>query len=122
MTYSAELIADYATRRDYTTSPTTGVHEHAFYDPPTNGIHLCGCDMNDAAASAAIYAMPAKRARDLFSLAQSVAECGKDEGDFVVDLCIAGDMEDDFWTNRQLWPLAVAAWNAAATMEGSTDE
>jgi hypothetical protein len=104
--WSASLITNYATRRDY-----SGKREHAYYDPPENGIHLCGSDIHDAAATAAVYPMSAKVARDLFAVAKEAAECGKEEADFVVDLFVNGDVVEDFWTNRQLWPRAIDEWN-----------
>lgn len=109
--YSADLIADYATLRAYSRSPSGKIYEHAYYDPPHNGIHLCGADMNDAAATTACYPMPKEQARRAFELAKAEAECDREVGDFVVDLFIDGDVEGDFHTNRQLWPRAIKAWN-----------
>jgi hypothetical protein len=109
-TFSADLIDGYATRVEVT-HWRGKPHEHAYYDPPENGIHLCAQGAFEASATAARYPMGAKRARDLFVIAKAVAECGPDEGDFVADLCVSGDIIDDFWTNRQIWPQAIAAWN-----------
>lgn len=108
--FSAELLPNYGTRV-CTTKHRGRIHEHAYYDTPTNGIHLCGQGAFEASATAARYPMSAPEARRLFAIAKGVAECTKDEGDFVADLFVAGDVEEDFWTNRQLWPLAIKAWN-----------
>lgn len=110
--WSADFVPAYATRVCVTLWRGRQ-HEHAYYDPPSNGVHLCASGAFGAAATAARYPMSARQARALFKLARQVAECGSEEGDFVADLFIAGDVEDDFWTNRQLWPLAIAAWNKA---------
>jgi len=99
------FVPAYATR-----TMTTNGEEHAYYNPPINGIHLCGQGIDDSAATAAAYPMSADRAQQLFATARDVAECAEDEGDFIADLFIGGDIVDDFWTNRQLWPLALTAW------------
>lgn len=110
--FSADLIPNYATRT-CTTRWRGRTFEHAFYDPPENGIHLCAVGAFEAAASAAIYPMPAKQAREFWEMARDVAACERDECDFVVDLCVGGQIDEDFLTNRQLWPRAINAWNAA---------
>lgn len=109
--FSAELIPSYATKQAITVW-NGKQHVHAYYDPPHNGIHLCAPDIADAAATAQRYPMSASLARALFDLAKAEAECPDDEMDFVVDLCIAGEISEDFGSNRQLWPHAIAAWNA----------
>jgi len=84
------------------------------YDPPTNGIHLCGVTDDELQpTTAAVYRVGADKARELFDMAREVAECGEDEGDFIVDLCQRDEITEDFRSNRQLWPRAIAAWNAA---------
>lgn len=86
------------------------------YDPPRNGIHLCGqTDDGEQPTTVARYPMPADTARRLFALArEAAATASEEEGeDFIVDLCIDGDIVDDFTTTRQLWPRAIAAWNEA---------
>jgi hypothetical protein len=83
------------------------------YDPPATGVHLCGVtDDDQQPTTVATYCAPADKARDLWRAARAVAECSKDEADFVVDLFVDDQVEDDFWSNRQLWPRAIASWNA----------
>lgn len=90
-------------------------YETSNYDPPDNGVHLCGQHADDEQPyTAASYPMGADNARKLFLLAKAAAETPREEGDFVVDLLIGGDIEDDFWTSRQMWSRAIAAWNVAS--------
>jgi hypothetical protein len=88
------------------------------YDPPENGVHLCG-QTDDGEQPTTVAAYPARRsdAAALWAVAKEVAECGRDEADFVVDLFVGGDVESDFWSNRQLWPRAISAWNARLEQE-----
>lgn len=115
--WTTNYIEDAATRRVTLRSPRGNFDLNASnYDPPDNGIHLCGVtDDGLQPTTAAVYPMSASDAKRLFDLAKSVAECADDERDFVVDLCIDDSIEEDFSTNRQLWPRAIAAWNAAST-------
>jgi hypothetical protein len=85
------------------------------YDPPWTGVHLCGqTDDGIQPTTVAAYAMRAAEVGRLFVAAKSAAECVKGEHDFIVDLCIGGDIIEDFYSNRQLWPRAIDAWNAGA--------
>lgn len=85
------------------------------YDTPENGVRLCGqTDDGKQPTTVAAYSMRPAIAELNWRLAREVAMCGREEADFVVDLCIAGSIEDDFWSNRQLWPRAIEAWNTAA--------
>jgi hypothetical protein len=84
------------------------------YDPPRNGIHLCGqTDDGEQPTTVARYPMGWREAARLFDIAREVASCESGSESFIVDLCINGDVVDDFSTNRQLWPRAIAAWNEA---------
>lgn len=90
------------------------------YETPDNGIHLCGQhDDGQQPTTVATYEMSGDEAAYAFQLAKEVAECGKDEADFVVDLCVDSSIIDDFWSNRQIWPLAIRAWNTAIAIEAA---
>lgn len=83
------------------------------YDPCVIGLHLCGDASGQPYTAANVPARTHEQARAMFEAARSVAECSKDEADFLCDLnlgSVRGGVEhvDDFWTNRQLWPQLVA--------------
>lgn len=110
-------IDDAATYRTTVTSPAGFVHtDVSNYNPPRIGINLCGqTDDGEQPTTVAAYRMAsASEARSLWNMAKSVAECGEGEGDFIVELLIDHDTYDDFWSNRQMWPRAIEAWNAAS--------
>jgi hypothetical protein len=112
--WSLDYIEDAATVRRSIHRPdgTLFTDKASNYDPPANGIHLCGqTDDGKQPTTVAVYIMPAGQAWDYWTLAKEVAECGKDEADFIVDLCMDDSIEGDFWSNRQLWPRAIEAWN-----------
>jgi hypothetical protein len=112
--WSLDYIEDAATvrRSIYRPNGTLFTDKASNYDPPENGIHLCGVtDDEEQPTTAAVYPMPPALARRLFDVAYDVARCEREEGDFVVDLCLADSIEEDFWSNRQLWPRAIEAWN-----------
>lgn len=111
--WSLDYIEDAATKRIDIKSPSGKVWTgNSNYDPPENGIHLCGqTDDGEQPTTVAAYPMAGQIAA--FLMAKEVAECGKNEHDFVVDLMINGSIEEDFYSNRQLWPRAIEAWNAA---------
>lgn len=112
--YTADLIPDYATKRETIHWKGRSYDDNSNYDPPANGIHLCGqTDDGKQFATAQSYPMDAAKARRLFAIARDVAACSIYESDFVVDLFINNSCDEDFHTNRQLWPHAIAAWNAA---------
>ena len=103
-----DFVPDFGTRIDRTVY--RGVeHEHAYYDPPYTGVHLCGEGAFEASATAWRMDLDEPRARQLWESMREVAECGKDEADFVADLCVDGDVVADFYTNRQLWSAALRA-------------
>lgn len=82
------------------------------YEPPDNGIHLCGVtDDGLQPTTVAVYRASANRALIMFELAKAVAECSREEADFIVDLCRHGSIDLDFHTNRQIWPRAIEKWN-----------
>lgn len=90
--------------------------DNSNYYLPDSGIHLCGqTDDGEQPTSVARYEMPDTLARKNFELAK-VAECSRDEADFLVDLCVNDGVIADFWSNRQLWPRAIDAWNVAASL------
>lgn len=116
MTWTLDYIEDAATVREslYLRNGTLISDRLSNYETPSNGIHLCGVtDDGEQPTTVAVYPMAEKQARAAWQLAKEVAECGKDEGDLIVDLCVGDSIEDDFWSNRQLWPRAIDAWNAA---------
>jgi hypothetical protein len=110
--WTENYIEDAATRVE--TSVYRGrQYRHSNYRTPVDGIHLCGQHSNgEEPCTTAVYPMRPDEARRLFEVAKTVAEVERDGGDFVVDLCIGGDITDDFYSNRQLWPRAIEAWNA----------
>lgn len=82
------------------------------YDPPENGVHLCGQTGDGVQpTTVATYPMFPAQAESAWLIAKDVAECEEGEADFIVDLCLGGQLECDFWSNRQLWPRAIEAWN-----------
>lgn len=83
------------------------------YMPCDNGVHLCGqTDDGEQPVTLQNYPFP-HNARHMWQAAKDVAECPYGEPhDFVVDLMIGGDLVDDFCSNRQLWPRALAVWAA----------
>lgn len=87
------------------------------YDPPATGVHLCGqTDDGEQPTTVAAYPMPARMARELWAVAREVAACPEGEEDFVVDLMVGGlSGPEDFFSNRQLWPRAIGAWNNRAS-------
>lgn len=111
--FTVDYIEDAATKRvNYLRRGKT--YEASNYDTPENGIHLCGQHVNETEpTTVAAYRLSSDLAVRLFDVARDIACVEKDAGDFVVDLCLDGDIVDDFYSNRQLWPLAIAAWNAA---------
>lgn len=88
------------------------------YDPLPGGgagVHLCGqTDDGEQPTTVANFEMAcADEARTAWNLAREAAACDFEDADFIVDLFIDGDGNDDFPSNRQLWPRAIAAWNDA---------
>lgn len=90
------------------------------YDPCVVGLHLCGqCqapgdDFEQPFTVANIPARDHDQAKAMFEAARAVAECSEPESDFICDLCLGNPLSgtetvDDFYTNRQLWPLLHAA-------------
>lgn len=109
-----DYVEDAATSRRSIHRPdgTLFTDQASNYDTPVDGIHLCGqTDDGVQPTTVAVYHMPRAETRAYWHLAKEVAECPKDEADFVVDLCIDDSIEDDFWSNRQIWPRAIEAWN-----------
>lgn len=113
--WRTDYVDDAATKRVDIRSPGgrlwTG---NSNYEPPASGVHLCGqTDDGKQPTTVAVYPMQAGEARRFWQTAREVAMCGRDEADFVVDLCVADSIDDDFWSNRQIWPRAIEAWNTA---------
>jgi hypothetical protein len=116
--WHVDYIEDAATARRsiYRRDGSLFTNKASNYDPPANGVHLCGVtDDEGQPTTMAVYRMAASEACEAFEAAKAVAECDKDAADFVVDLCIADSIENDFWSNRQVWPRAIEAWNALAS-------
>lgn len=116
MGWTLGYIEDAATYRTTVRSPRGTVFtDVSNYDPLEGyGVHLCGqSDDGQQPTTVANYPMADEaEARELFELARSVAEVhDRDEEDFIVDLITADGLVDDFSSNRQLWPRAIAAWN-----------
>lgn len=85
----------------------------SFYDPCLTGVHVCGstpCDQPYTGLN--IPADHARAARAKFEALKSEASCSEDEADFVVDLNIDGDCDEDFWSNRQLLQAALRRMSA----------
>lgn len=119
--FALNYIDDAATARVTLVSPAGRVYTNVSnYDPLDGwGVHLCGhTDDGEQPTTVANYPM-GKGAPRLWQLARDVAECGKDEADFIVDLVTPGGIVDDFWSNRQLWPRAIEAWNSAPPTPGT---
>lgn len=115
MTWATDYIEDAATTRRsiYRSDGTLACDKSSNYDPPDNGVHLCGVtDDGEQPTTVASYPMHRERARVLWLAAKMAAECGREEADFVVDLCIDDSINEDFWSNRQFWPRAIEAWNS----------
>lgn len=121
--WQLDYIPDAATARCTIVSPRTGEawHGNSNYDPLEGcGVHLCGqTDDGQQPTTVANYPMrDINEARVLWQLARTVAECAsRDEEDFLVDLVLPEGIADDFSSNRQLWPRAIAAWNAILERE-----
>lgn len=125
MTWAANFIEDAATKRVTLRRLNGSVlcEGSSNYDPPINGVHLCGqTDDGEQPTTVASYPIRPAEAKALFELARSVAECSKGEHDFCVDLVLDRDIGEDFYSNRQLWPRAIAAWNTRPTQSTSTTE
>ena len=118
MVWTENYIPDAATARVTITGRDGRKWEgNSNYDPLDGfGVHLCGqTDDGKQPTTVANYQMRNEQeARKLWALAREVAECPtRDEEDFIVDLILPEGTVDDFSSNRQLWPRAIAAWNAA---------
>ena len=77
----------------------------AYYEPCRLGIHVCGgCDLHNAALTEANYpATNTLLARRLFRDLKAECAAGTEEPtEFVVDLMIGGEPEDDFKMTRQM--------------------
>ena len=74
------------------------------YKPCRTGLHVCGA--NEEAGeffTQANFPMAAAQARAAFDRARAeIGESDEDQGDFVVDLMIGGDTNEDFWIRRQM--------------------
>ena len=85
----------------------------SFYDPCDTGLHFCGqtCLSKNSQPYTAlnIEAVTDIAARKLYEAAKAVAECEDDEADYIIDLQLSGDCNEDFSTNRQLLPKAFEA-------------
>lgn len=119
-------IADAATKRVTLRSGMGRVWTNVSnYDPLEGcGVHLCGqSDDGEQPTTVANYRMRNEaEARRLWELARSVAECSsREEEDFLVDLVTPDGIEDDFSSNRQLWPRAIAAWNELSSTGATHD-
>lgn len=85
------------------------------YAPCRTGLHLCGhaCapdhDFEQPYTALNIVTNTHQQARQLYARAKAEAECAKHEADFILDLVIGNDIEEGFWTNRQLLPRLFAA-------------
>lgn len=98
----------------------------AYYELPTTcGLHLCGAAVHpedeknfEQAFTAASLIIAEDQARILFAIARKAGHCSKVEQDYVFDLVIDGDVEADFFTNRQLMQPIRAA--IAEHIEGKT--
>lgn len=115
--WATNYIADAATARVTITSPDGRKWEgNSNYDPlEGSGVHLCGqTDDGQQPTTVANYPMRNEaEARELWQIAKDVADCVfRDQEDFLVDLVTPDGIADDFSSNRQLWPRAIAAWNA----------
>ncbi|MHC3128153.1 hypothetical protein OB03_13110 [Brevundimonas sp. GN22] len=74
------------------------------YRPCFNGIHVCGVHP-DGDNCLTVLNLPLEHgaARSLFDAAKAeLSEPDKDESDFIVDLCVDGDINEDFRMNRQM--------------------
>lgn len=73
------------------------------YHPPSNGIHVCGTDAAEQNfVTVLVLPAPAPFARRVFDLAKAELASTQERGDLVCDLCIGGDLVDDFWIDRQM--------------------
>lgn len=123
--WELDYIEDAATvrRSIYRSNGTLFTDRASNYNPPDNGVHLCGVtDDEEQPTTVAAYRMPVGQAGEAWQVAKDVAECEKDAADFVVDLFIDGSCETDFWSNRQLWPRAIEAWNTIAAPASPNSE
>lgn len=82
------------------------------YRPCRTGLHVCGADAEEIEPVTVLNlpATSAEEARRRFALAK--AECAQLDGedpDLVVDLMIAGDIEEDFRMRRQMLQRLEAA-------------
>ena len=73
------------------------------YHPPHTGIHICGSDdEKNAAMTLGAFPMSEVEARAAFeTMKGEFSEPGGD-CDVVVDLCVRGDIVDDFGMRRQM--------------------
>lgn len=84
------------------------------YNPCSCGVHLCG-QTDDGKQPTTMQNYPAAtedEARQMWLVARVFAECEEDEADFIVDLMIDDEVQFDFWSNRQIWPRAIEAWES----------
>lgn len=88
--------------------------EDSYYNPCRTGLHFCGEAIDDDAGSQPytalniIYNNPV-HARLAFERAKEAATCEQEAESFIVDLQVNDECEDDFYTNRQLFPALIAA-------------
>jgi hypothetical protein len=73
------------------------------YYPPTNGLHICGSDdEQNAAITLGAWSMQPAEARTSFQALKEEFAVMDGDHDVIVDLFIAGNVEEDFGMRRQM--------------------